>query len=309
MRTLAALALALAAACAAEGADGPDGGGADDDGGAPDADPCQAPTAAPAWLDAYLTSTIAKLTGAAELAPGVRLTDRATATRRAATRTFLTAELTGLGLAASLDDYGQGANVVGELPATSGAGAALVIVGAHLDTVAGSPGADDNASGVATTLAVARMLRDVACRDRRIQFVLFDQEEIGLIGSTYLANRLRQTGADVTAVHTLDQLGWDGDGDRRFEIELPTPTLWAQYQAAATTLGVGVDETATGSTDHQAFRERGFPAVGVSEEFASGDTTPYYHAATDTAATLTIPYVALGARLVALVVAREVGAP
>ena len=45
------------------------------------------------------------------------------------------------------------------------------------------------------------------------------------------------------------------------------------------------------------------------KEFVGGDTTPHYHAATDTAATLTMPLVALGARLVALVIAREAGAP
>ena len=59
----------------------------------------------------------------------------------------------------------------------------------------------------------------------------------------------------------------------------------------------------------QCRREAGFAAVGVSEEFTGGDTTPHYHAATDTAATLHLPFVALGARLVALVIAREVGAP
>ena len=158
-----------------------------------------APTVAPAWLDGYLTATVAKLTGAAEVAPGVRLADRATAARRAATRTFLTAELADLGLAATLDSYGAGANVMAELPATTGAAAALVIVGAHFDSVAGSPGADDNAAGVAATLAVARMLGDVACRDRPVRFVLFDQEEVGLIGSTYLAGALRQAGAAVAA--------------------------------------------------------------------------------------------------------------
>ena len=110
-------------------------------------------------------------------------------------------------------------------------------------------------------------------------------------------------------MHTVDQIGWDADGDRRFEIEQPTAALFAEYQAAAATLGVAVTSTAGGRTDHQAFREAGFAAVGVSEEFTGGDTTPHYHAATDTAATLHLPFVALGARLVALVIAREVGAP
>ncbi|MBP6843867.1 MAG: M20/M25/M40 family metallo-hydrolase [Kofleriaceae bacterium] len=303
MRALAALALAAlalaAAACAdVAPADGPDA-----------AATCRAPTAAPPWLDAYLATTIARLSGAADVAPGLRLADRATVERRAAARRFALDELAAAGVAAALDDYGTGANVTAELPATSGAGGPLVLVGAHLDSVAGSPGADDNASGAAAVLAAARMLAEVACRDRPVRFVLFDQEEVGLIGSTYLAGALRQAGAAVAAVHTVDQIGWDADGDRRFEIEQPTAALFAEYQAAAATLGVAVTSTAGGRTDHQAFREAGFAAVGVSEEFTGGDTTPHYHAATDTAATLHLPFVALGARLVALVIAREVGAP
>ncbi|MBL8627456.1 MAG: M28 family peptidase [Myxococcales bacterium] len=300
MRALARGALALAVAACADDApgDGPDA-----------AATCRAPTAAPAWLDGYLATTIAKLSGAADVAPGVRLADRATVARRAAAQRFALDELAAAGLPAALDDYGTGANVTAELPATAAAPGPLVLVGAHLDSVAGSPGADDNASGAAAVLATARMLTEVACRDRPVRFVLFDQEEVGLIGSTYLASALRQAGTAVAAVHTVDQIGWDGDGDRRLEIEQPTAARLAEYQAAATTLGLAVTATASGRTDHVAFREAGFDAVGVSEEFTGGDATPHYHAATDTAATLDLPFVALGARLVALVIAREVGAP
>lgn len=297
MRALVALAL-VAAACGDDPLATPDAG-----------DACRAPTAAPPWLDAYLATTIARLSGAADLTPGLRLPDRATAPRRAAVRDFLVGELTAAGLTATLDDYGTGANVVGDLPATTAADQPRLLLGAHLDSVAGSPGADDNATGVAVVLATARALQALPCRDRPVQIVLFDQEEVGLVGSTYLAGALRQAGVAIAAVHTVDQVGWDADGDRRFEIERPTPALLAEYQAAAATLGVAVAETDSGATDHQAFRDAGFAAVGVSEEFAGGDTTPHYHAATDTAATLTMPFVALGARLVTLVIARELGAP
>ena len=304
MRALLALALAPTLAACADDAlrDPPDAGGDAAAG-------CRAPTAAPPWLDDYLATVIARLSGAADVAPGVRLADRATSARRAAARTFLRDELAAAGLAATFDDYGTGANVTAELPATTGGAAPLVLVGAHLDSVAGSPGADDNASGAAAVLAIARMLAAVPCRDRPVRFVLFDQEEVGLVGSTYLAGALRQAGTAVAAVHTLDQIGWDADGDRRFEVEQPTASRLAEYQAAAAALGAAVTATDSGNTDHQAFRDAGFDAVGVSEEFVGGDTTPHYHAATDTAATLTMPLVALGARLVALVIAREAGAP
>lgn len=64
----------------------------------------------------------------------------------------------------------------------------------------------------------------------------------------------------------------------------------------------------TSGTDHQSFRTRGFAAAGVTEEYASGDTTPHYHAATDTVGTVEPSYHALAVRLVTYVVARELGA-
>jgi hypothetical protein len=204
VRALLALALAPTLAACADDAlrDPPDAGGDAAAG-------CRAPTAAPPWLDDYLATVIARLSGAADVAPGVRLADRATSARRAAARTFLRDELAAAGLAATFDDYGTGANVTAELPATTGGAAPLVLVGAHLDSVAGSPGADDNASGAAAVLAIARMLAAVPCRDRPVRFVLFDQEEVGLVGSTYLAGALRQAGTAVAAVHTPrpDRLG------------------------------------------------------------------------------------------------------
>ena len=57
------------------------------------------------------------------------------------------------------------------------------MVGAHLDSEVGSPGANDNATGVAAVLAVARALKDLQCRSRGVMFVMFDQEEVGLLGS------------------------------------------------------------------------------------------------------------------------------
>ncbi len=156
---------------------------------------------------------------------------------------------------------------------------------------------------------VARMLRDTPCRTHGVYIALFDQEEVGLIGSSYYAAELARAATPILAAHTLDMVGYDGDGDRRFEVESPTPALWADYQAAATTLGLSVSETVTMSTDHQAFRDRGFAAVGLSEEWAGGDTSPHYHAATDTVSTLAMPYLALAARLSALTIAREAGAP
>jgi Zn-dependent M28 family amino/carboxypeptidase len=101
----------------------------------------------------------------------------------------------------------------------------------------------------------------------------------------------------VAAVHTLDQVGWDADGDRVFEVELPTPALEARYRAAAELVGVTISITDTTATDHTAFRERGFAAVGLTEEYRGGDTTPHYHRPTDTPDTVDIGYLTLAAQL------------
>ena len=70
-------------------------------------------------------------------------------------------------------------------------------------------------------------------------------------------------------------------------------------------IGVPITTTATQGTDHQAFREAGFPAVGLTEEYASGDTSPYRHTPQDATSTVDVDYVVLAAELVGQVVLRE----
>jgi Zn-dependent M28 family amino/carboxypeptidase len=229
-------------------------------------------------------------------------TPRSTTTQRNTARTYLQQQLTALGWTPSLASYSTGANVVATIPAT-GSGTQRIIVGAHFDTVSGSPGANDNATGVAATLAVARYLKDVPCRDYPVTIALFDEEEVGLVGARAMA--LSLSPADVRAVHTVDQIGWDMDHDHRFEIELPTATLEAEYRAAATVVGVPVTVTSSEGTDHEAFRTRGFAAVGLTEEYVGGDTSPYRHTTQDTASTVDLDYLVLGTQLVAQVIMSE----
>jgi hypothetical protein len=256
---------------------------------------CDAPPLDPAWLVDYQTAIVAQLSGAAEISPGVTLPDRATPGRRDATRARLLDALDELGLAASVQDYGEGANVWAAIPATEAGGPAseeTLVFGAHFDTVPGSPGANDNATGVAVALSLARWLGDAPCRRRNVIVVFLDQEEIGLIGSAAFAAFLVQQALHVVAVHTIDQMGWDADGDRAVELERPDPGLLEVYEASAAGLTPAVPLTATqtGATDHVSFRAAGFDAVGLTEEFVSGDTTPHYHAPTDTFETVNFAY-------------------
>ncbi|HEY5920981.1 MAG TPA: M28 family peptidase, partial [Kofleriaceae bacterium] len=88
-------------------------------------------------------------------------------------------------------------------------------------------------------------------------------------------------------------------------LELPTAPLEAEYRASATAVGATVVVTTTQGTDHQAFREKGFPAIGLTEEYVANDTSPYRHTAQDTASTVKQSYLQLGTKLVAHVIMNE----
>jgi Zn-dependent M28 family amino/carboxypeptidase len=229
---------------------------------------------------------------------------RATPAERDATRDYLEEQLAALGWTPELDEYATGANVLATVPATTADDGARIIVGAHFDTVANSPGADDNASGMAVVLAVGQYLASASTRRHPVTLVFFDEEEVGLVGARAYAGSLAP--ADVLAVHTVDQVGWDADGDRVFELELPAASLATEYQDAAAALGVTTSTTSTTGSDHEAFRERGFAAIGITEEYAGGDTTPYRHSADDTVDTVDLDYLTLAAQLVGNVIVSAV---
>jgi Zn-dependent M28 family amino/carboxypeptidase len=228
---------------------------------------------------------------------------RATATERDVARAYLMRELASFGWTPMLDAYPSGANVYATIPSTTGSDKQIV-VGAHFDTVVGSPGANDNATGCAVVLAVARRFVDISERDPNLIVVLFDEEEVGLFGSRAFAASL--TAADVVAVHSIDQVGWDSDGDRKFELELPTPALERDYRAAAAQLAVPLTVTSTSGTDHASFRDLAMPAVGLTEGYVEGDTTPYRHTPGDVPSTVDFDYTATAARLVNRVVEAEI---
>ncbi|MEI7656659.1 MAG: M20/M25/M40 family metallo-hydrolase [Phycisphaerae bacterium] len=69
----------------------------------------------------------------------------------------------------------------------------VLVVSAHIDAVLGSPGADDDASGVAGVMELARILQQVGPGSRTIRLVLFNLEEVGLVGSrAYVSSWLKE---------------------------------------------------------------------------------------------------------------------
>jgi Zn-dependent M28 family amino/carboxypeptidase len=81
-----------------------------------------------------------------------------------------------------------------------------ILVGAHYDTVPGSPGADDNATGIAVLLELARSLTHQPARSP-VRLVAFDLEEIG-VGSKAYAELLKQQGQKLRLMISLEMLGY-----------------------------------------------------------------------------------------------------
>ncbi|MEH1854377.1 MAG: M28 family peptidase [Nostoc sp.] len=130
---------------------------------------------------------------------------RYTTTERSLTRTYITTELKKLGWKPKLEKFSDGVNIFAERPGTNKATKAI-LVAAHYDTVASSPGADDNASGVAVVLEIARLLGSRPT-PRTLQLAFFDQEEAGLLGSQAFVSkkaRLQNLGGAIV----MDMVGY-----------------------------------------------------------------------------------------------------
>jgi len=93
----------------------------------------------------------------------------------------------------------------------------IVVIGAHYDTFSGSPGADDNASGVAAILELARLFRNAAPPVRTLRFVAFVNEEPPYffwsksMGSRVYASGARQRNERIVAMISLESIGYYSD--------------------------------------------------------------------------------------------------
>jgi len=253
-------------------------------------------------IAALQKDVIAKLAGAVETAPGLKLANRFTPENKRAARAYLETLWTGLGLEVQKQVYSaEGENLYAIVKATApaastapaGAGE-FVILGAHYDSIRNGPGANDNATGVALVTAAAAEIARMEPRARSFIFILFDEEERGMRGSRAFAQKVKDDGLTIHSVHTADQVGWDQDKDRAVELEIPYEGALALYeaQAKALTPPVPLLTTKEAGSDHSAFRRLGFKAVGITEEYRNKDTTPHIHKPTDTAETVDFAYLA-----------------
>ena len=127
-----------------------------------------------------------------------------------------------------LEPY-DGENVYAVLPATRES-TECVVLGAHYDTGKKNvPGAIDNATGMTLIYTVVKQLMELPERNINVILVFFDQEEEEMIGSSAFARLLLDKEYNTHSVHTFDMVGWDSDGNREVEIEMPNSILEALY--------------------------------------------------------------------------------
>lgn len=172
-----------------------------------------------------------------------------------------------------------------------------IIICAHFDSInkygnSVAPGADDNASGTSAVLEAARILSKINT-DYTIIYALWDNEELGLLGSNYYAYLARARNDDIIAVINLDMIGWDSNNDNVAEVHYrnynTSPFLADNmfkvnntYQIGLNLLGVYPGTTAS---DQASFWYNNYPAILLIEDYdasnGSYDFNAYYHTSED----------------------------
>ncbi|MDI6705191.1 MAG: M20/M25/M40 family metallo-hydrolase [Bacillota bacterium] len=163
-------------------------------------------------------------------------------------------------IATKLADRGKGRNTQ------------TIVLGAHYDSV-DTPGANDNASGTATIMEVARLMADKKLA-YDVKFIAFGAEETGLVGSEEYVLELEENGEieDIVAMINLDMVGV-GDTLVFYMAYEETPTwLQEQFIASAQILGLQYDTDYSDRSDHANFEWFGIPTT-----FLSYRPDPYYH--------------------------------
>ncbi|WP_203289773.1 M20/M25/M40 family metallo-hydrolase [Metabacillus sp. cB07] len=155
----------------------------------------------------------------------------------------------------------------------------IIVLGAHHDSVADAPGANDDASGTAMTLELARVLKNVPA-DTEIRFVTFGAEEVGLLGSEHYVSTLSDDEISRTVANfNLDMVGSRDAGDLVMLTLDGKPNLVTDLaQKSSEKLnGEPTPYGQGGRSDHVPFAEAGIPAA----LFIHSPSEPWYHTPED----------------------------
>ena len=174
----------------------------------------------------------------------------------------------------------------------------IYVISAHYDAV-NLYGADDNASGVAAIIELARILSQY-CTDNTIVYALWDEEETGLNGSAYYAQQAQANGDNILGNFNIDMMGYDADNDKNFDIDVrPFANSLAMKDDIISVLNnpaygfdlvVNVVNPGTGSSDHGSFWNNGYSAVLFGECWSKNDKTTGYHTSNDRIGLFNMPY-------------------
>ena len=207
-------------------------------------------------------------------------------------------------------------NLILDLPSASPSNLPPILIGAHYDAVPGTPGADDNATGVAVLLELAAAFAESPLR-YPLRLVAFDLEEYGLLGSAAYARQLKQDKQKLRLMLSLEMLGYCNDdrgsqtypdlikpfySDRGNFIALvgnlsaigDLISLSRQMKEHGTPVEILPDPSSgrlipiTGFSDHRPFWEQNYRAIMVTDTAMLRN--PHYHRATDTIATLDLDF-------------------
>ena len=204
-------------------------------------------------------------------------------------------------------------NLILNLPAATQQKLPPILIGAHYDAVPGTPGADDNATGVAVLLELAAAFAQKPTK-YPIQIVAFDMEEYGLLGSKAYAAYLKQNQQPLRLMFSLEMLGYRSKTDNsqrypadflkyfypsqgdfialvsnlitipdtmRLHRSLRRSNLQCQWLSVPNN---GKWIRGTGFSDHSPFWEQGYRAMMVTD--TSFLRNPHYHQSSDTIDTL-----------------------
>ena len=175
----------------------------------------------------------------------------------------------------------------------------VVVLGGHLDSISNSgfgefmlaPGADDDASGIATLTEVIRVAVGSGWRPRRtVKFMGYAAEEVGLRGSQAIASRFAEQGVDVVGALQLDMTNYKSGPveDMQLITDYSNPALQdfmtGVFDTYLAPLGYnrGTDTCGYACSDHASWTAAGYPSGMM---FEAGDVFghfPYIHTSSDT---------------------------
>lgn len=164
-----------------------------------------------------------------------------------------------------------------------------IVFGAHRDSYPiESPGADDNASGCAAVLEIARIMKDIDTKMTFI-FVLFDTEETGLFGSWNYSDRAARNGDSIVLMINTDIIAYDEDTDTVIVSNTPGSPfgqIWHDLADSLPSINITALMNEWAFADGMPFEVNGYNVIELFEHILN----PYMHTESDSTTYLDFDY-------------------